>query len=103
MIVSLLWHIGHRNEAGPDRTTLHTDGEDVFVDEQEGDDAKLLGVYSSRVKAEERMRRARLLPGFADEPDCFVVDDHVLDEDEWPDGFETVLPGGVTPPPGRPR
>ncbi|MFF8599974.1 hypothetical protein ACF065_25570 [Streptomyces sp. NPDC015232] len=92
MIVSLLWHIGHRNEAGAGGTTRHHDGESVFVDERDGDDVKLLGVYSSSAKAEERMRRARLLPGFADEPDCFVVDEYTVDEDEWADGFETVRP-----------
>ncbi|MYR60682.1 hypothetical protein GTY54_32110 [Streptomyces sp. SID625] len=101
MMVSLLWHIGHGNEAGAERSPLHIDGEGVFLSERDGDDAKLLGVYSSHAKAEERMRRARLLPGFADEPDCFVIDDYVLDEDEWTDGFEPVPPSARgTPPPG---
>ncbi|MEU3556705.1 DUF7336 domain-containing protein [Streptomyces fragilis] len=104
MIVSLLWHIGHRNEAGADRATLHTDGDSVFISERDGDDAKLLGVYSSHAKAEERMREASLLPGFADEPECFVIDDYVLDEDEWTDGFESDGPSTrVTPPPSSPR
>ncbi|MFI1658264.1 hypothetical protein ACH4ZU_25635 [Streptomyces sp. NPDC020472] len=103
-MISLLWHIAHRNEAGADGTALHVDGESVFIDEQDGDDVKLLGVYSSRAKAEERIRRARLLPGFADEPECFVVDDYTLDEDEWPDGFETgSLSVRATPPPSSPR
>ena len=104
MRVSLLWHIGHRNEAGVDRTTLHVDGESVFISERDGDDAKLLGVYSSHAKAEERIRQARLLPGFADEPECFVIDDYMLDEDEWTDGFEPeFLSVRVTPPPSSPR
>lgn len=103
MMVYLLWHIGHQNEAGVDGTTLHADGGSVFIDERDGDDAKLLGVYSSPAKAEERMRRARLLPGFADEPECFVIDDYMLDEDEWTDGFEREFRFiRVTPPPSSP-
>ncbi|MBL1108847.1 hypothetical protein JK361_30410 [Streptomyces sp. 5-8] len=90
MTVYLLWHIGHQNEAGDDGTTLHVDGQTVYVDEQDGDDVKLLGVYSTPEKARERMHRARLLPGFADEPDCFVIDEHAVDEDEWTEGFERI-------------
>ncbi|MFD9323684.1 hypothetical protein ACFWDQ_39645 [Streptomyces sp. NPDC060053] len=90
MTVYLLWHIGHRNEAGEGGATLHLDGETVHVDEEDGDDVKLLGVYSTPEKAAERRRRARLLPGFADEPDCFVIDEHTLDEDEWTGGFVRV-------------
>ncbi|MFF1547075.1 hypothetical protein [Streptomyces sp. NPDC058291] len=87
MIVHLLWHVAHHNEAGENGAALHRDGETVHLDEQDGDDVKLLGVYSTPERAEERMRRARLLPGFADEPDCFVVDAHTLDEDEWTGGY----------------
>ncbi|MEU0273138.1 hypothetical protein [Streptomyces sp. NPDC006307] len=76
----------------------------MFISEQDGDDAKLLGVYSSRAKAEERIHQARLLPGFADEPECFVIDDYMLDDDEWPDGFQTeFLSVRVTPPHSSPR
>ncbi|MFG2577057.1 hypothetical protein [Streptomyces sp. NPDC048481] len=87
MIVHLLWHVVHHNEAGTDGTALHLDGETVHIDEQDGDDVKLLGVYSTRGKAEERRRRARLVPGFAEEPDCFVIDAYTIDEDEWSGGF----------------
>lgn len=104
MTVPLLWHIGHRNEAGVGRTALHVDGGGVFISERDGDDAALLGVYSSHAEAEERIRRARLLPGFADEPECFVIDDDTLDEDEWTDGFEPeFILVRVTPPPSSPR
>ncbi|WP_086723418.1 DUF7336 domain-containing protein [Streptomyces carpinensis] len=92
MTVYLLWHVGHQNEAGAGGATVHVDGQTVYIDEQDGDDAKLLGVYSTLEKAEERVRRARLQPGFADEPDCFVIDEYTLDEDEWTEGFVRVLP-----------
>lgn len=90
MSVHLLWHISHHNEAGDGGTVLHHDGSDVYVDEQDGDDTKLLGVYSSREKAEERIHQARRLPGFADEPECFVIDEHTVDTDEWTEGFVRV-------------
>ncbi|MFF3563044.1 hypothetical protein ACFYXS_23665 [Streptomyces sp. NPDC002574] len=61
-----LWHVGHQNEAGLDGVTLHFDeGGSLHIDEQDGDDVKLLGIYSTEQKAEERIPRARLLPGSA--------------------------------------
>ncbi|WP_037676238.1 hypothetical protein [Streptomyces globisporus] len=76
----------------------------MFISERDGDDVKLLGIYSSHAKAEGRIRQARLLPGFADEPECFVIDDYTLDEDEWTAGFESdFLSVRVTPPPSPPR
>ncbi|GAA1952384.1 DUF7336 domain-containing protein [Kitasatospora viridis] len=90
MKVYPLWHIGHQNEAGPDGETVHVDDGGVFIDEQDGDDVKLLGIYSSEAAAAERMRRARLLPGFADEPDCFDIGEYDLDEDHWTEGFARV-------------
>ncbi|MFI9152366.1 hypothetical protein [Streptomyces sp. NPDC053367] len=91
MKVYPLWHISHQNEAGPDGATIHLDDEGVLViDEPDGDDVKLLGIYSSEAVAEERARRARLLPGFADEPDCFQIEEYDLDEDHWTEGFVRV-------------
>ncbi|NUS09833.1 MAG: hypothetical protein HOY69_00225 [Streptomyces sp.] len=90
MTVYLLWHIGHQNEAGEGGATLHVEGEDVYLDEQDGDDAKLLGVYSSQAGAEERVRRARGLPGFAEEPECFVISACEVDQDAWSEGFVRV-------------
>ncbi|MFJ3308752.1 hypothetical protein ACIPSA_38060 [Streptomyces sp. NPDC086549] len=92
MLIYLLTHIGHQNEAGDGGATLHSEGQDVYIDEQDGDDVKLLGVYSSLAKAEERRKRARLLPGFADEPECFAIDEYTLDADEWTEGFVRVRP-----------
>ncbi|MGW0859206.1 DUF7336 domain-containing protein [Streptomyces sp. NPDC002690] len=93
MIVYPLWHVGHQNEAGEDASTVHVDESGVFCDESDGDDVKLLGIYSTRERAEERVRQARLLPGFRDEPECFYFDPCVLDEDHWTEGFVRVPPG----------
>ena len=92
MAVYLLRHVGHQNTRGYDGNVLHLDDGGVHVDEQDGDDVKLLGVYSSRAKAEARIASARRLPGFADEPECFVIDEYAVDQDEWTEGFKRVLP-----------
>lgn len=88
-----LWHVGHQNEAGNDQSTVHVNEDGVFVDEQDGDDVKLLGIYSTRERAEERMKLARPLPGFRDEPECFVLEGYEIDEDIWTEGFVRIPPG----------
>lgn len=90
MKVYPLWHVSHQNEAGPNDETIHLDDGGVFIDEQDGDDVKLLGIYSSEAAAERRVRRARHLQGFVDEPDCFQIGEYDLDEDHWTEGFVRV-------------
>jgi homoserine kinase type II len=61
------------------------------VRDPEGDaDAKLLGVYSTRVDAELAVGRFLARPGFVDYPDGFIIDQFTVDEDHWVDGFFTV-------------
>ena len=61
---------------------------------------KLIGVYGSRDSALGAVDRARKLPGFRDhprlalestdgDPDGFFIDNYVLDEDEWKEGYVT--------------
>jgi hypothetical protein len=38
-------------------------------------------------KAQNRIAHARRRPGFREEPDCFLVNAHTLDEDQWTEGF----------------
>ena len=86
LTVFLLWHVHHRAEE--DGEIRHfADPEDYWFDEEAGDDVKRLGIYSSRELAQERMARARSLPGFRDEPDCFYIEEAAVDEDEWTDGY----------------
>ena len=54
------------------------------------EDAKLLGVYSSRELAEAAQKRASELPGFRDLPNGFVIDSYEVDRDEWREGYVTV-------------
>jgi hypothetical protein len=69
MDVFLLWHVHG------------------FPDGEE--DAKLLGVYSSRELADQARRRALLLPGFRDVPNGFQVSTYSLDKDCWTEGYVT--------------
>lgn len=55
-------------------------------------DDKLIGTYRSRANAEAAMARTRLLPGFADFPNDFVIDEYTLDQDGWSGGFVTTHP-----------
>lgn len=88
MRVHLLQHVRHATNL--DGTAIHTEDGELIWDEQSGDDIKLLGVYSSDQRAQERIERARQLPGFVDEPNCFLVTPYELDEDHWDDGFVTI-------------
>jgi hypothetical protein len=54
------------------------------------EDVKFLGVYSSREKAQEAKARLGRLPGFADAPDGFHVDEYRVDQDQWAEGYVTV-------------
>ena len=82
MSVLVVWHIHH--VALPHQAAGGT------VEFDDSDDQKLIGIYSTRAKAEAAIDRARVLDGFRDEPDCFILDEVTLDEDNWTDGFVTV-------------
>ena len=52
---------------------------------------KLIGVFSTRERAEAAIEARRGKPGFADNPDGFEIASYVVDRDTaWPDGFVTV-------------
>ncbi|MFE4957355.1 hypothetical protein ACFRCW_25525 [Streptomyces sp. NPDC056653] len=84
----LLWHVHHSADDGGGIRHFESE-EDFWADEEEGDDVKLLGVYSSRKKAQERIGEAKKLPGFSEEPNCFHIDSYTVDHDEWGEGFVT--------------
>ena len=87
MDIYLLWHAHHADDRdGRARHQQTLDG-DWFCDEQAGDDAKLLGLYSTQDKANVRVEQARTLPGFQEEPECFLVDRYEVDVDGWTTGY----------------
>jgi hypothetical protein len=54
------------------------------------DEDKLLGVFSSRGRAEAAIAGYSQQPGFAEHPDGFMVSENVVDRTEWTKGFITV-------------
>ena len=59
----------------------------VHTREDGSDDVKFIGVYSSRQKAQEAVERLGRLPGFADAPDGFHIDEYRVDQDHWVEGY----------------
>ena len=49
---------------------------------------RFLGVYSTKEAADEAIRRMKSLPGFADEQDCFFIDELTVDKVGWTEGFK---------------
>lgn len=81
--VLLLMHIHHAGHAH------RADDGDVAFDE-EYDDFKIIGIYDSEPQVSAAWTRAVGRPGFEAEPECFIVDRYVLNQDEWAEGFSTM-------------
>jgi hypothetical protein len=54
------------------------------------EDVKLIGVYSTRERAEQAVARLRSQPGFCDTPEGFSIDEYPVDQDHWTEGYVTV-------------
>jgi type IV secretory pathway component VirB8 len=69
---------------------------DVFVlhhtheFDDDSEDVKLIGVYSSFETAQAAIERLSELPGFCDMPTGFIITRYQLDEDNWITGYVTV-------------
>lgn len=87
MDVYLVWHVHHAAFADGSPTEHFDEDGDLIVEEDEGDDLKILGVFASREAADQRIELARTESGFRDEPECFYVATYQLDEPLWLDGF----------------
>ena len=52
------------------------------------DNAKLLGVYSSRALAQQRIENTyKLLPGFSRGEGELTIDEYEIDKDHWAEGY----------------
>jgi hypothetical protein len=87
MNVQLVWHIHHFELP---QGVSHRDESGVVINLVEDEDVKIIGIYSSGAAADRAIARARLLEGFREEPDCFIVNEFTVDKDKWTDGFATV-------------
>ncbi|WP_316175784.1 hypothetical protein [Bradyrhizobium sp. SZCCHNRI1073] len=79
-----------KNEAGISMRTARP--RDDALDENDTDN-KVIGVYSSAAEADAARKRKLQFEGFRDYPDCFVVDEYVVDRDAWSEGFVTGAAG----------
>ncbi len=64
--------------------------QNVHSREDGDEDVKFIGVYSSREKAQQAVARIGRLPGFADAPDGFHIDEYRVDQDHWVEGYMEV-------------
>lgn len=84
MDVYFLRHVRHAPH--PDGAPVeHRSADGVLGYDDEHDEVRMLGVYSSRENARAAADRARDLPEFADEPDCFFSEVHAVDTDAFGD------------------
>ncbi len=51
------------------------------------EDIKLLGVFSSKRKAQDALKDHKKLPGFKDSIEGFTIDVYIVDKSEWNEGF----------------
>lgn len=59
----------------------------VISEEDETEDLKLIGIYTTEKLAEEAVERKKNLEGFRDYPDGFEISENPLDTDLWTSGF----------------
>lgn len=60
------------------------------VEEINKENIKIIGIYSSYEKAEQVIEAYKTKKGFNRFPvDCFYIDEYILDQDHWKDGFIT--------------
>ncbi len=67
----------------------------VFVlqhsyEQDEYDETKFIGVYSTKIEAENAINRLSKQNGFKYRTDGFVIDEYELDKDHWTEGFVTI-------------
>lgn len=61
--------------------------------DEENEDVKFIGVYSSEETAAAAVSRLAAQPGFRETTGGFHVDRYTVDEDHWVGGFVTLRPG----------
>ena len=54
------------------------------------EETKQIGIFSSRERADAAVAQLKSAPGFCDHPEDFYVDEIVIDEISWQEGFAFV-------------
>jgi hypothetical protein len=55
--------------------------------DEDNEDVKFIGVYSTHEKAEEAVKRLITQPGFRDTQEGFSIDKYDIDKDNWCEGY----------------
>lgn len=51
------------------------------------EETKIIGIYSTKEKAEKIIDKYKELVGFKDHPNCFFIDEYKVDNNYWEEGF----------------
>lgn len=62
----------------------------VHLMDDDVEDAKFIGVYSSRENAQAAVERLGRAPGFSSARDGFHIDEYRIDQDQWAEGYVTL-------------
>lgn len=57
---------------------------------EDAEETKLIGVYTSKTHAESAIERLKTKPGFCNKPEDFTIDEYILNQDSWEEGFSTM-------------
>lgn len=60
------------------------------LDDDEAEDVKVTGIFSSRQRAAQVVDRLRQQSGFSRYPDGFHISEYEMDRAHWTEGFETL-------------
>ncbi len=63
--------------------------------DEDSEDVKLIGVYSTEDGAQAAIARLSMQPGFRETSSGFQIDRYTIDRDQWSEGFVTVRSGGA--------
>ena len=58
--------------------------------DDDAEDVKFIGVYSSRENAQAAITRLSQAPGFSGAPAGFHIDEYQVDKDQWVEGYSTL-------------
>jgi hypothetical protein len=62
----------------------------VISEEDDTEDIKLIGIYTTEKLAEEAIERKKMFEGFRDFPEGFEISENPLNQDLWSEGFITI-------------
>jgi hypothetical protein len=62
-------------------------------EDDNGEQTKFIGIYTTKEKAEAAVDSLRKMPGFADYPRDFSIEFHIFDRAGWTEGFVHVASG----------